>query len=885
MRGFALAVVLFLFWSESIAQLRGIVKNQKDDTPIPAVNILVKNPQDSVTLAFGVTDIEGFFSIDIQIPLDTVLIQARSMTIQPVLMKVKNSSLEIEILALTTVLDLDEFTVDGIKNPISIRNDTISYDVSGFYRASDRVIGDVIKRLPGLEVSGNGMISYEGRPLQKFYIEGLDLLEGRYNLANSTIAADAVESIQILENHQPIRVLDSLVFSDRASLNIKLKKKNVWSGTGEAGLGLSPLLWDSEFSPMLFSSRFQTLNSIRTNSIGENYENQSVVLTVEDLKSSDFSTPLIAPWVQVDNINSGLIPSEKLFFNKSHLWSVNTLSKLKNESEFRLNIGHIHQDLSAFGKSSSTIYFPQADTISFSEEKTIKMKPVKTWGDLTLTKNIAKSFLSNKVSFQIFRHQDRSETLFAGLLRNQNAKLPFLTLANSFQLIKPFFGVLAEVKSELSYQGTDQHLEVSPSLFLVSESGSETPKLLQKVSFDRLFTNNSVGFSTKLSRKISYSPNIGFKFMSDVLNSGIGGSTLEDEGQSVFYSNHSSYEIFNTYLKQSFQFKNEKWTFQLDLPLKVQRIQIQDHFESSKSTKSSQVFFEPYFYSRYQFSGKIYSTFTLKKSNDFGTLYEKFSGRVFRNFRTIYQLNSNLPELIGANYSLGLYFKDPVTSWFISGRLSLNNYLRNTVSQNLISPLGETIISAMNLENESKTLVSSVQLSKYFSSIYSTLSGSASFQNRVSPRIINDALTEINIQTTNFGLSYLFKPRKILGLSFQSTFYKFENGFGKEDFNQVFFLTHTGQIEFFPSDNVVFGIDYNSTISWASINSSKSSTKFLDFSYRWIIPNSKWELGLEVQNILNNKKFESFTSSSNFMNFQSLQLRPRQGLVKILFKF
>ena len=67
--------------------------------------------------------------------------------------------------------------------------------------------------MPGIEVLDDGKILYQGKPINKYYIEGLDLLEGKYNLANKNLPHKEVTKVQVLENHQPIKVLDSLVYS------------------------------------------------------------------------------------------------------------------------------------------------------------------------------------------------------------------------------------------------------------------------------------------------------------------------------------------------------------------------------------------------------------------------------------------------------------------------------------------------------------------------------------------------------------------------------------------------------------------------------------------------------------------------------------------------
>lgn len=66
-----------------------------------------------------------------------------------------------------------------------------------------------------MEVDASGKISYQGKAISKFYIEGLDMLGGQYGLATKNIKADDVASVQVYENHQPIRVLQGIVTRER----------------------------------------------------------------------------------------------------------------------------------------------------------------------------------------------------------------------------------------------------------------------------------------------------------------------------------------------------------------------------------------------------------------------------------------------------------------------------------------------------------------------------------------------------------------------------------------------------------------------------------------------------------------------------------------------
>ena len=76
----------------------------------------------------------------------------------------------------TTLLKEVAVKADRIRE----QGDTITYNVGTFAQAQDRSIGDVLKRMPGIDVNKSGKIQYQGEDINKFYIEGSDLLGGKY---------------------------------------------------------------------------------------------------------------------------------------------------------------------------------------------------------------------------------------------------------------------------------------------------------------------------------------------------------------------------------------------------------------------------------------------------------------------------------------------------------------------------------------------------------------------------------------------------------------------------------------------------------------------------------------------------------------------------------
>src|SRR5690606_4931745 len=204
-------------------------------------------------LGFTQTDENGIFKLPVSITDDSISISIKHLAYKEVLVNIRNKTASHRF-----TLQLQPRTLSAVyvKSPPMYKlNDTINYNIEDFGSKQDRVIGDVIKRLPGIEVDG-GRILYQGKPIQKYLINGLDLLEGKYDLANNKPPVEAVKKVQVIENHQPIKILDSVLLSNRASLNVQLKKFTT-TGTVKVGAGGGSAVWDVNLTPMTFNKNFQ----------------------------------------------------------------------------------------------------------------------------------------------------------------------------------------------------------------------------------------------------------------------------------------------------------------------------------------------------------------------------------------------------------------------------------------------------------------------------------------------------------------------------------------------------------------------------------------------------------------------------------------------------
>lgn len=191
---------------------------------------------------------------------------------------------------------------------IYAKGDTLVFNVSKYANAKDNAIIDVIKRLPGIKVEEDGTIKYQGKPINKFYLDGNDFIGGQYGLATNNISHKDVASVEVMENHQPVKALEGIEFPEEAGINLKLKEdaRSRWVGVSQAASGIQPFLYDGSFYAMRIGPKNQNIITIKADNTGWNPANEIQEHDFDNMFSSDYSTSLWPEYISADIVNAPL---------------------------------------------------------------------------------------------------------------------------------------------------------------------------------------------------------------------------------------------------------------------------------------------------------------------------------------------------------------------------------------------------------------------------------------------------------------------------------------------------------------------------------------------------------------------------------------------------
>ena len=358
--------------------------------------------EEAKLVAYCFTDAEGTYSLKVTDSISDLLLRFSMLGHQTVEKRIANSSALHDIVMPESSIELEDVTVEAPS--ISSSGDTVVYSVAAFSTQADRSVEDVIRKLPGITVDAAGVISYKGEPINKFYIEGMDLLNGRYVLATKNINPDDVQSVSVYENHQPQRVLKDIVFSDRAALNLKLKNGNMLNPIGyvKGGGGYEKKgLWKGESFAMMAGVGVQQLFTAKSNNTGQSYLAENALLIGSGQQQPNFAEDIF----QQDIFQVPAIPKERYYDNRSTTASGNVLLKLKDDLFLALN-GDYTFDNNRYENSRYSSYFTSNGLLNVQENNAASLYSQQAKLLFNIEKNSDRLYVKDELRLQGHFHRN-----------------------------------------------------------------------------------------------------------------------------------------------------------------------------------------------------------------------------------------------------------------------------------------------------------------------------------------------------------------------------------------------------------------------------------------------------------------------------------------------
>ena len=835
MRSLILILVCVLGVAKGMAQsplsFRGAVHDASGQ-PLTGANVVLYS-EDGKLLAYASVDKDGCFSLK-RLP-DAERLTVSFMGYKSVVLPVAGFRDRQDIVLTEKVFQLREVVAKPER--ITQRGDTLTYSVASFKQAQDRSIADVIAKMPGLEVKPNGSIEYQGKVINTFYIEGLDLMGGQYAVASNNIPVDKVLDVQVLEHHQKVRSLRGVSFSEQAALNIVLKEdaRSVWTGLADLGVGVAGkeegVTYDNRLMGMQFNKRFQTLMMYKNNNTGTDIGHE--VLDIANLGGYQAEPGL----VNLMELGGPDFDAQRYTFNASHLLAGNWLWKTGKDADLRIQASGFH-DREEQRSGSSLTYLTIDGMPVITEDYQLTNRRNELKGEVCYTLNADRTYL--RTSTRVYADWDEG----SGTMSCNDRDVPLR--------VKPYKRVWSEDVS-LS------HTTARGNVWKLFSSTGQTflpGQLLTLNGYTQLLDLNL--FSTR--NRASFSKKLGRHFLENTIG-------IDYRRQSV---NGVVWQLVQPYWEPSTQLKFGKHRLEGGVKVSYAR-------QAYEGASSRQVWAEPSLRWEWKLSpqSELFFNYRLSATPREGTSLVIDS--LFTSYRSQYAGNGQMGERF-SHILLGSYkYRHPVTGLFFNLRPM---YVRSSGNVLYESALSDDVYVQRATQRTycSDSYSVHTRLAKSFFWGNTTVGLNGSFSSTDYTFLSSGQVMKARMDGYAVSLDYALRPVKWLSVEGESeatVTCRKDLSDASVPVSRVTDWSHYANFHFLPADRWMLSWDNE---LYHSSEKSFGLNYFCDvsLSYR----TKRWELSLLVNNVAGTSEYRRRAVSSTLQSYTLTYLRPREFLLK-----
>ena len=677
------ALLTFTARGEDASIISGIVR---DDIGLPLSSVMVRAAINGKSGPMVMTDADGAYALRIESEEPTVSVGFSKLGYEQEKKTVDNKTQRLDMTMAKSATSLPEVTVS---NPeVRLRGDTVSFLLSAFAGKGDISLKDALRKVPGVEVSQSGEISYNGKKISNFYIEGMDLMGGKYDLATSNIPASYVNAIEIL-NHHKDRKIDRDIFSDNVALNVRLKPKAKIRPTGtysaSAGWG-DPLPLAATGAGMLFREGFQSIITLKGSDISEFSDREhNRFISRGESGSQDYATEILG------RLSASSPPLSRSRWIRPVDTSAtgNFIKKTAKDATLRADIGYAFLK-TEYDYADSRAYFDGNDYMVMEQLSTPE-----TWSHKP---SLSAEYRLNKEGLYISNHLSGNGTFSTDIITASTSSAEIrekerMTNFNFKDILDISwnrdkirwssttsldFNSSPEVYIDISETHAATSAVTDDDRHLLQEGSSRTLSIkeclqaMREIRRSRIFVPIEIGYSeSEIKTSLAYRP----LTKEGLRNTETGGSRNHIQGKTFNIGLHPEYNYTSPY---------DRLVVRAVIPVTLKYIDWDNTGSRHSDAKGAHLLIEPNLYINYKFSAKSTARLTASYSNTIGDITDLLTAPVMRDYMSMRYRSGMLSKRNTFNSTLHYDFKLPLSFWFMNADISYTGTRENLISRQTV---------------------------------------------------------------------------------------------------------------------------------------------------------------------------------------------------------
>lgn len=876
---FSLLFSSFFFPIESkTAEKEGVVSGIViNDLGKPLGSVIVKLYAGDKEGPYATTDKKGKFMISVESGYMATEIRFSKLGYEPEKIQLTEKQTGLEIVMSKSASTLREVTVSAPE--VRLRGDTVTFLLSAFAGKGDITLKDAIKKVPGINVAESGEISYNGKNISNFYIEGMDLLGGKYDVATTNIPASYVNAIEIINNHHDKKI-DQGIFSDKVALNVRLKKEAMFRPTGTYALGAGigkPLPLEASGAGMMFRKNFQSILTLKGTDIEEFSEReQTWYSTSFDINPlSDLASNVIP------NLSGYGAPLRRVSWVEpvDAATSLNFMNKKGDDTDVRTNIDYAYRTSDNTYSDTRFYYDGKGDIeIRQTSEPHSESHTPKITNEYRINKE--NLYFSNSFSGEASFVKNRLPVTSPSALISQNQQGKYLNISENAYWTWKRGNWNWLLSGTLQYVGSPQRrIRISEEELDNADVSGLTDlhsMLTQRAKSNSFFAGISASASTTYRRSrfmlpfsMTYSDEYVYTFLNYAGAPTLTGSTNDLSGKTFNMKLSPGYNLTTEY---------EKFFIMFSMPMELKAARYRNAGTFASKGSPIRFMISPNLYFTYNISAKSSLMIDYSYADRYGDLMDYLTSPVMTDYLSAFTKSGILSRNRMMNTSLLYRFTMPVSMWYANMSVSYSK-VRSNIQSSLDVTDGLILSGTYLNPTSSETINTMASLTKNISSIKSkiTLNGSYRYsENRITQ---NNLPVKYYNDNWDLGLSLSTNPCKWFEFDYNGSFSKVVSRYLKQ--HQSFITnSHDIALSFFPIDP--FQIKLSADITNREIEKGHYKTSDL-FDFYMAYKFKKFRISLRLRNLFDCRNY-SYTVFNGLDRFNyNYTLRGRQLVAKISF--
>ncbi|WP_316784848.1 TonB-dependent receptor [Pedobacter frigiditerrae] len=882
MRALIITLCFFLFGFASAfaqKQIKGKVKDTKG-APVVSANVNLKDKEGNI-LSFTRTDDKGNFTLSFTEENKDLSIEATTIGYEKKIIAVTELNKIYDLVMKDSEINLKTVVVKN-RPALSVNGDTLSYKTSDFADKQDRSIGDVLKKMPGIEVSEDGKVSYNGKGISALYIDGDNVLDDKYSIGTKSIPQGAVDKVQVIEKDQPIKMLRKNNMSDDVALNLVMKEEAKLKVMGDirAGLG-TPDRFDGNANAMLFKKKTKFINNLKGNNVGID---PGIDLTSFNPFNSGNDKP--SGFLSAGAAGVPTLPQKRTLFNKAGLANLNNLYKFSEELQVKANVAYLYdQRDQQYSKFSET--YLSGQTITYNELQQNAINPQKFQAKLNVLANADDHYFSNNLVTNYSLNNTASSIVTNGIGANQALNQKNFEISNELSYRK-------KLKSEntfnffsfISRTTQPEVLNINPGLNeAILNNNQPFAGLNQYVKLPTWYTNNYTSFAF-VNNKFTQTYRVGFNVQHQELGSEL--YRVQNSGNTELVSsqmtNNLAWLKSKIYTDATYEYNSGNFKASLGLPVSYNYINYEDETKSLDKNLH-RVFVNPSLSLKYQTGIENYVTANYSYNNSLGGIDDVYRGTILKNYRSLFANDAPITESKSQSVGAAFNFRKAMQMFFFNLNANYTTSTVNTISSyNLSNNIQQRVV--ISLPNDMKSLAFAANASKYLFKLRSTVNVGASFNQATFEQLQNNELLPFTSQSLAYKAGIDSKINNFINWSYNATFAistnKTTSASAIKNNNQQLRQQSSITATAFKSVFMTLSAEHIFTHQ-----TTQPDLKYLfaDFNVRYRFIKLKTDLEFGVTNLANIKKFEANYLSANSFSSGTYYIPGRVAMMKATFNF